>query len=100
MTEEHHEHVEHKEHLEHKEEIHHTKEKSNFIKWIKGSNTSEYVENVSFIIIFISAIMVSSGVALGSFIQGTIILAVLGSFFVIIGIIVYIISQFMGVENG
>ena len=93
-------HEEHKEHSEHKTEIHHAKEKFDFKKWVKGSSTREYIENVSFVIILVSAIMVSSGIGLGSFIQGTIVLAILGSFFVMIGIVIYIISQFIEVEHG
>jgi len=76
------------------------KEGFNFLKWLKGNNTREYVENVSFVIIFISAIMVSLGIALGSFIQGTILIASFGSFFVMVGIVTYIASQFIGVDNG
>jgi len=103
---EHAEHVENKEHEEHKveehktEEHHEHKEKFNFQKWIKGSNKSEYIENISFVIILISAVMFSSGIILGSFIQGTILLSVFGSFLVMAGIIVYMISQFIVVKNG
>ena len=76
------------------------KEGFNFLNWLKGNNTREYIENVSFVIIFISAILVASGIALGSFIQGTILMASFGSFFVMIGIVTYIASQFIGVDNG
>ena len=71
------------------------KRKSNFRKWLKGENKKEYIENISFIIIVISGILVSLGIVLGSFIQGTILMASLGSFFVMAGIIIYIISQFI-----
>ncbi|MEM5778442.1 MAG: hypothetical protein QXK49_02350 [Candidatus Aenigmatarchaeota archaeon] len=71
-------------------------EKFNFKKWIKGNNKREFLENISFLIIVISALMVSAGIGLGSFIQGTIIIAIFGAFFVMVGIIVYIISQFIG----
>jgi hypothetical protein len=72
------------------------KEKFNFKKWLTGSNKREYIENISFLIIIISAIMVSTGIGLGSFIGGTVFLAVFGAFFVMIGIIIYIVSQFIG----
>lgn len=72
----------------------------NFFKWIKGKNSREYVENISFVIILISGIMVASGIVMGSFIQGTILIASFGSMFVMIGIVTYIISQFIGVDNG
>ena len=82
--------------VEHKVETHEQKEKFNFIKWLKGSNKREYIENASFLIIVISALMVSAGIGLGSFISGAIFLSVIGAFFVMIGIVVYIVSQFIG----
>ncbi|NIM47341.1 MAG: hypothetical protein GTN40_04265 [Candidatus Aenigmarchaeota archaeon] len=65
-----------------------------------GKNKRDVLENISFIIILISAIMFSVGIGLGSFVQGTVFLSVFGSFFVMIGIVIYIISQFMRVKNG
>ena len=76
------------------------KKRFNFLKWLKGNSTRDYVENVSFVIMFISAIMVASGILLGSFVQGTIFIASFGSLFVMVGIVTYIASQFIGVDNG
>ena len=73
------------------------KERSNFRKWLKGENKREYAENIGFVIIVISGILVALGIGLGSFIQGTILIGVLGSFFVMFGIVIYIISQFIQV---
>jgi hypothetical protein len=73
------------------------KKRFGFRKWLEGSNRKEYVENISFVIIVISGILVALGIGLGSFIQGTIVMGILGSFFVMIGIITYIISQFIEV---
>ncbi|MFH1229242.1 MAG: hypothetical protein V1678_02340 [Candidatus Aenigmatarchaeota archaeon] len=67
-----------------------------FRKWISGSSRKEYIENVSYLIIVASAVMVSAGVGLGSFISGSVFMAVLGAFFVMIGVVVYIASQFIG----
>jgi hypothetical protein len=72
----------------------------NFLKWIKGNNRKEYLENVSFVIIVLSGVMVASGIFLGSFVQGTIFIASFGSLFAMIGIVTYILSQFVGVNNG
>lgn len=58
-------------------------------------NKKEVFENVSFYVIVISAIMVAVGIGLGSFIQYTIFIATLGGFFVMVGIVIYITSQFM-----
>jgi hypothetical protein len=73
------------------------KRRFNFRKWLEGNNRKEYAENISFVIIVISGILVALGIGLGSFIQGTILMGVLGSFFVMLGIIIYIISQFIEV---
>lgn len=88
-------HVEHEKVEEHKV-VEHSKEGFNFMKWLKGSNTKEFAENASFLIIVISAVMVSGGIGLGTFFAETIIVAIIGAFFVMVGIIVYIASQFIG----
>lgn len=82
---------------EHEKKIEeHPRERFDFMKWLRGSNTKEFTENTSFLVIVISAIMVSTGIGLGSFVQGTVLIAVVGAFFVMVGIIVYMISQFIG----
>ena len=91
MTEEHKD-VEHKEH-EKKEEV-----KVNVGRL--GKNGKEVLENISFIIILISSVLFTIGISLGNFVQGTIALSVFGSFFIMIGIIFYIVSQFIEVKNG
>ena len=75
-------------------------EKKRFDLKIKGSNKKETLENVSFLIIVISAFMISAGIGFGSFIQGTVFIAVFGAFLVMVGIIAYIVSQFLGEANG
>jgi len=93
--------TEQKESVEHKEEkpVEKTEEiKISLTRF--GKNNKEVLENISFIIILISAIMFSIGIGLGSFVQGTIFLSVFGSFFIMIGIVIYIASQFMVVKNG
>jgi len=94
-TEEH-KHEEH--HAEHKVEHKQEGIKLNLTNW--GKNTKEVLENISFFIIVISAIAVSIGIGIGSFIQGTVLIAVIGSFFVMAGIVIYIVSQFIEVQNG
>jgi len=65
-----------------------------------GKTNKQILENISFLIVLISSVLFFAGIGLGSFVQGTIFLSAFGSFFVIIGIIIYIISQFIGVKNG
>ena len=79
---------------EHKH-IEHVENKEQEKKIEKVRNRKEIFENVSFYVIVISAIMVAVGIGLGSFIQYTVFIAVIGSFFVMVGIVIYIASQFM-----
>lgn len=72
-----------------------TSKRFDFRKWLEGSNRKEYVENISFVMIVISGILVAMGIGIGSFVQGTILMGVLGAFFVMVGIVIYIISQFI-----
>jgi len=72
------------------------KEGFNFKKWLKGSNKREYIENIGFLIIVIATIMISAGIGLGSFIQEIVFTAIFGVFFFMVGIFVYIVSQFIG----
>jgi len=62
---------------------------------IKGKTLEETLENISFLIIVFSAILVSIGIALGSFYKGVILLASLGSFTLLIGIIIFVIAEVM-----
>ncbi len=73
------------------------KRRFDFRKWLEGSNRKDYVENISFVIIVISGVLVALGIGIGSFVQGTILMGVLGAFFVMVGIVIYIISQFIEV---
>jgi len=72
------------------------KEDFSIRRWVGGTNQKEFLENLSYVVIFISAVMVSIGVGIGSFIEGTILIAILGAFFVLIGVVVYVASQFIG----
>ena len=69
-------------------------EKSGLMSLLSGDTTKDRLENWSFIITIISGIMVALGIGLGSFVQGTVYIASFGSFFFMIGVIVFIISQF------
>jgi len=71
------------------------KGKFNFKNWLKGKSRKEHWENMSFTIIIFSAILIFIGLLLGSFVKYTIFMASFGSFFVMIGIIIYIFSEFI-----
>ena len=91
-TEEKHEHHKHEEHAEHeKKPEEHPK---------VGRDKKQALENASFLIIVISSAMFIAGIGLGSYIQGTILLSILGSFFAMIGIVIYMATQFIEVKNG
>lgn len=59
-----------------------------------AKDTKSKLENWSFIITVVSGLMVALGIGLGSFVQGSILIATFGSFFFVIGILVFIVSQF------
>lgn len=82
------------------EKVETPKERNGFMAKMKGKNRKEFVENISFVMIIISGIMVSLGIGIGSFVQGIILMASFGSLLVMAGIVTYIVSQFMGVNNG
>lgn len=75
------------------------KKKFDFVRLVKGKNRIEYVENVSYLIIGIAAVLLFIGIMAGSFVYGTIYIASIGSLFVFIGIIVFIVSQFMEIDK-
>ena len=52
------------------------------------------LENADFFMIVISSILITTGVSLGTFIPGTITLAIIGSFLALAGIVIYMIIQF------
>ncbi len=62
---------------------------------IKGKTTGETLENLSFILIVISAVMISLGIGLGSFYKYVILLASFGTFLLLIGIIIFVISELL-----
>jgi predicted phage tail protein len=76
------------------------KERVSLINRLKGKNRREFLENISYTIIIISSVLIFIGILTGSFIQGFVLFASFGSFLVLIGIIVFIVSQFIeeGVE--
>lgn len=70
-------------------------ERKKFGEWLKGKNRQENLENISFVILAAAALLVVVGIGLGSFVYGTVLLAMFGAFLVIVGIVIYIISQFL-----
>ncbi len=72
----------------------HKSEKLGLRDLLSAKNTKDRLENWSFLITILSGLMIAIGIGLGSFIQGTILIASLGSFFFIMGVIVFIASQF------
>ncbi len=63
---------------------------------IKGETAGETIENVSIIIIIISALMVTIGIGIGSYVPGIpVVMAMAGSSLVIVGIVVFVVSEFV-----
>lgn len=70
-------------------------ERKKFGEWLRGKSRQEHLENTSFVVLVAAALLVMLGIGLGSFIYGTVLLAMFGAFLVLVGIIIYIISQFI-----
>ncbi|MBU5558008.1 MAG: hypothetical protein QW751_01240 [Candidatus Aenigmatarchaeota archaeon] len=62
---------------------------------IKGETKQQTLENVSYLLMIICAVLVAIGIGLGSFVVGTVYIAVFGAALFLPAIIIYIISQFM-----
>ncbi len=71
------------------------KEKFNFLKWVRGKNTQEFLENGSYVLMVVAAILVSGGLLVGSFVPGVVIVASIGAFILLPGLVIYVISQLM-----
>lgn len=75
-----------------------------FKKWFKWETGADKVESISFILIIIASIFTVIGISVGTFVPGIpVALAIIGAFLVFVGIILYIISEFMrifGKEKG
>jgi fatty acid desaturase len=66
---------------------------------IKGQTKRETAENVSYVLMAISALAVAVGIGIGSFVQYTVYIAVAGAVLFLPAIILYIISQLIGHEE-
>jgi ABC-type multidrug transport system permease subunit len=63
------------------------------LKEIFKGDSKNYLENLSYRIILVSAVLIFIGFLLGSFVKYAIFLAMLGGFFVIVGIVIWIIVK-------
>lgn len=63
---------------------------------VKGATTGKTIENASIVTIMIASVMVVAGIAIGSYVSGfPVMLAMGGSFLVFVGIIAFIIGEFV-----
>lgn len=74
-------------------------ERKKFNEWLKGNSRQEHLENISFVVLVLAAFLVMAGIGLGSFVYGTVLLAMFGAFLILVGIVIYIISQFLEVKK-
>jgi len=70
-------------------------ERKKFGEWLKGKNRQEHLENISFVVLVAAALLVVAGIGLGSFVYGTVLLAMFGAFLILFGNVIFIISQFL-----
>jgi hypothetical protein len=66
---------------------------------VRGKTQQETLENISFLMIILSAAMLALGLALGSFFKYVILLAPAGAFTLLVAIVLFIISQFISEEK-
>lgn len=71
------------------------KEKFNFMKWARGKNRQEFLENGSYVLMVVAAVLVSGGLLVGSFVPGVVIIASIGAFILLPALVIYVVSQLM-----
>lgn len=67
-------------------------------EWLKlrGSTREDTVENLAFVTLFVAAIFTVVGITVGTFVPGfPVALAITGAFLVLVGIVLYVTSEFM-----
>ncbi len=65
-----------------------------FMDWFKGDSKRELVENLSYCLIIIAAIMTVVGLGVGTVYPGLpVLVAIIGSFLALVGIVLYILSE-------
>lgn len=68
-----------------------------FREWLKWGSTSQKIESISFIILIVATVFTVVGISVGSFYPGfPVALAIAGAFLVLVSIILYIMSEFVG----
>ncbi|MFB6216381.1 MAG: hypothetical protein ABEJ72_05375 [Candidatus Aenigmatarchaeota archaeon] len=69
---------------------------NSFVDWLKGENRIELLENLSYVILVTAAILSVVGISVGTFVSGfPVFLAILGAFLALVGIVLYILSEFV-----
>ncbi|MFP4117062.1 MAG: hypothetical protein ACLFQ8_03285 [Candidatus Aenigmatarchaeota archaeon] len=65
-----------------------------FVDWFKGDSRRELVENLSYCLIVIAAVMTVIGLGVGTVYPGLpVLVAIVGSFLALAGIVLYILSE-------
>lgn len=66
------------------------------LRFHKKKSLEEKLESLSFLLIVVSAVFSVVGISVGTFISGIpVLLAIIGAFLVVLGIVIYIISEFV-----
>ncbi|MFP4116033.1 MAG: hypothetical protein ACLFTQ_02410 [Candidatus Aenigmatarchaeota archaeon] len=67
-----------------------------FMNWLKGENRREMVENFSYLLIVVAAVLTVIGLGAGTFVSGLpVLMAIIGAFLALVGIVLYIVSEFL-----
>lgn len=67
-----------------------------YLKWLKGKSLEESLHNISISLIVIAAFFVVIGIGVGTYVPGfPVALAILGSFLVMLGIVMYAAGEIL-----
>jgi hypothetical protein len=67
-----------------------------FMEWLKGDTRRDFLENLSYSLIVLAAVLSIVGISVGTFVPGfPVFLAILGAFLALVGIVLYVLSEFI-----
>ncbi len=67
---------------------------ADFIGWLKGDSKRDLLENISYCLVVLAAVMLVLGLGVGTVYPGwPVLVAIVGSFLALAGIVLYILSE-------
>ncbi len=73
----------------------------NLIDGVKGDDRRDMLENISYIVLVLAAVLTVVGLGIGTVVPGIpVLIAMVGSFFALVGIVLYILSEIIRTLGG